>query len=92
VNKLIDQVFRDKAGNVVVWQWPNLYLWAWLASVGLGLVLKGTAHTIASTIGTVALLVWASREAAKGKSLFRRLLGVAVAIATLAKAVVGLWH
>ena len=74
----MDNFFRDKNGRVVVWQTPNLPLWLWIVSLLLGRWLHGTAHTLVSSAGNLALLIWAVLEVARGDSLFRRLLGTVV--------------
>jgi len=83
IKKIIDRIFRDKEGHIVIWQWPNVPLWTWIIATALGFILKNTPKTIASGIGTVALVIWAALEIGWGKSLFRRLVGGIVLISIL---------
>ena len=81
--KLVDRVIRDQDGNIIIWQWPNLPLWVWIVCFVLGFWLRGSAHTIVSSAGTAALLVWAGLEIGWGSSWFRRGLGAAVLLSIL---------
>ncbi len=67
----------------MIWQMPNPPLWAWVLSTALGFFLHGGAHTVVSSIGSVALFVWAALEVGWGESLFRRLLGAGVVASLL---------
>lgn len=80
---IVDEVFRDKEGHIVIWQWPNLPLWTWIIATALGFILKGTPKTVVSGIGSIALVIWGILEVGWGKSLFRRLVGGAVLISIL---------
>jgi hypothetical protein len=82
---LVDKLFREKNGRIVIVQWPNLPLWVWIATSILRLFLHSGARDIVGAIGTVALGVWAVLEIGWGQSLFRRLLGSAVLIGIVAK-------
>ncbi len=83
---LLARLFRSpKTGQIVVVQMPNLPLWIFLAATAGRLLFqpKGSLATVSSIIGTVALMVWATLEIARGESLFRRVLGAVVALATV---------
>lgn len=90
--KLFDRVFRDKEGNIAIWQWPNAPLWIWIITVAVGFVAHGHLKAIASTIGSLALVIWAILEIGWGKSMFRRLLGGVVLIAIVASFAMKLHH
>jgi len=72
-------MFRDRTtGRIVIAQVPNIALLAWLVACVLTVVATGTVHTLLGYAGTVALVVWAGDELARGVNPFRRLLGAAV--------------
>ena len=77
---LWDKIWRDKRGNVVIYQNPNLPLIGWLVLTILSLFTNGTVSNIIGYIGMASLAVWAVLEAWKGVDYFRRALGVVVAI------------
>jgi hypothetical protein len=92
-------LFEDRTtGRIVVVQWPNIPLWAWIASVaarrlvprgwevGIG-GLHADARGAIAAVGTVALLVWAALEVARGVNPFRRGLGGVVLASILLAAV-----
>lgn len=69
-----DRFFRNPAtGRIVVAQWPNAPLWAFLVATLLRW----------RVVATVALVVWAVLEVWKGESPFRRVLGGVVLGATI---------
>ncbi|HMH31026.1 MAG TPA: hypothetical protein VK534_00940 [Methylomirabilota bacterium] len=74
-----NKFWKDKNGKVVAWQWPNLPLWVWIATTGLGFVLPagGIANAV-SLAGKAAIIIWALIEIIWGASYFRRLLGLIV--------------
>lgn len=83
---VLARFFRSpKTGQIVVVQMPNLPLWIFLGATAVRLLFqpKGSLGTVSSIIGTVALMVWATLEIARGESLFRRVLGAVVALATV---------
>lgn len=85
-DSILTRFFRSpKTGRVVVVQMPNLPLWVFLTATALRLLFqpKGSLGTTSSIIGTAALMVWATLEIARGESLFRRVLGAVVALATV---------
>jgi hypothetical protein len=56
-----------------------------MATVLLGFILRGTAQNLVNTLGSLALVVWASLEIIRGQSLFRRLTGGIVLLVTLVR-------
>ena len=79
--------FRNPdTGEIVVAQAPNLPLWVFLAATAVRLLFHpdGTAGTVVSIVSTAAIVVWSVLEIAAGSSPFRRVLGVAVLLASLA--------
>lgn len=78
----LSRFFRDKDGQVVVAQRPNLPLLVWLVATVLGRLLDaGWLKAVA----VVALAVWALLEVASGASPFRRVLGGVVLAGILAR-------
>jgi hypothetical protein len=75
-----------ETGRLVVAQPPNGPLVVFLAATAIRILAhpEGTAGTVVSVVGSVALLVWAGLEIARGDSPFRRVLGTVVLVATLA--------
>jgi hypothetical protein len=75
----VDWLFRDRTtGKIVIAQFPNIPLIAWLVATALALVTTGTVHTILGYAATVALVIWAGDELLRGVNPFRRMLGFAV--------------
>jgi len=78
---LWDRIWKDKHGrHVVIWQWPNAYLWAWLILTVVSLFFNGRTADILSGAGSVVLIVWAVLELTKGVNYFRRALGAVVLV------------
>jgi hypothetical protein len=77
--------FCDKNGKLVIFQLPNLPLATWLVFAVLShLFAPGHVRTVAHDISRVALIVWASLEVYSGASYFRRVLGLAVLVLSIA--------
>ena len=78
---VVDWLFASRAdGRIVIVQWPNLPLWAFIAAAALRWLVHpaGLGGTITSAAATIALLVWAGIEIGWGVNPFRRFLGAAV--------------
>ncbi len=72
-------LFRNKSGQYVVWQWPNLPLSVWIITKLLSMVIDSIqVDTALASVGTAFLFVWAYLEIASGASYFRRVMGVIV--------------
>ena len=83
----VSRFFRNpETGEVVVAQAPNLPLWVWLVATVVRRVLSpdGALGVVVSVVGTLALVVWATLELARGDSPFRRVLGAVVLVAVVA--------
>lgn len=79
IHKIIDKVFRDDKGNIVLGQWPNAPLILWLLFKLVSyLPLSDNLITAAQTLSSLSLLVWALLELTKGVNIFRRVLGFVV--------------
>lgn len=68
-------------------QFPNPPLLFAFAGWGLAAASDGTAHQIGRVAFTLGLIVWAYKETMGGVNWFRRLLGAAVLVWTLANLV-----
>jgi hypothetical protein len=82
----IGRFFRNpETGDLVLAQWPNPPLWAFIGASVVRRVLHphGTVGTVVSAVATVGLVVWAGLEVARGESPFRRVLGGIVLLVVL---------
>jgi len=63
---------------MIIFQKPNALLI--IAAVGFAIdtLTEGSIHLLASTVFTIAILMWAYEEVTMGVNLFRKLLGAAV--------------
>jgi hypothetical protein len=83
---VIDWMLEDRrTGERTLFQKPNPPLLVWLATVVIRWVVHphGTAGTVLDVVGTVALVVWAGDEVARGVNPARRLLGALVLVGLL---------
>ncbi|WP_445635142.1 Glycine/betaine ABC transporter [Nostoc sp. DSM 114161] len=84
-NTLVDKIFRDSNGNIVIAQPPNPPLILWAAASLLSLVLTtGKINTVLDVVANGALFTWAWLELFDGVNYFRRGLGLAVFIVIIA--------
>jgi hypothetical protein len=78
---LFDKIFRDREGNIVLAQMPNLPLILWIASTLLKSVFSsGKVHLALDTIAFGTLFTWAWLELFDGVNYWRRGLGLAVLV------------
>jgi hypothetical protein len=83
-NTFLDNFFRDRNGEIVIGQPPNLPIIIWLMASLLQLVVKtGQIHTGLDILATGSLFVWAILELFQGVNYFRRTLGAIVLISLL---------
>ncbi|HEY9623629.1 MAG TPA: hypothetical protein V6C78_24945 [Crinalium sp.] len=74
---LFDRTFRDREGNIVIAQMPNLPILIGLSAILLKFLLpSGNLQTAFSLIGFGALFTWAWQELFDGVNYFRRALGL----------------
>jgi hypothetical protein len=73
------------SGRLVVAQWPNVPLAAFLLLFVVSRIFhpSGSMGTFIRVLGIAALLVWALDELLRGVNPFRRILGAAVLLATV---------
>jgi hypothetical protein len=76
---ILDKLIRNKNGEVVLWQTPNLLLWGWIIFSILAMIIKHPKiHTGLHFLGSASLFTWAYFELRSGESMFRRVLGAAI--------------
>ena len=85
VNTLWRKFWYDAKGRLVLWQWPNVPLFAWGVFLALAKVAQtGALHNGAQFVSSAALVVWAYLEITGGANYFRRSLGAVILVATIA--------
>ena len=82
---LWDKIWRNAEGDVVVFQWPNIWLIVWAAANFVSIVspTRGLSKTM-WWIGTAMLIIWAALEILQGVNYFRRVLGSVVMLFSIA--------
>jgi len=76
-----DMVWRDIEGDVVIFQFPNVWLFLWLVfELASLLVSSHSTYIVCWWIATAALVVWALLEIFRGANYFRKGLGIVVGI------------
>jgi hypothetical protein len=79
-----DRFFRDKNGNIVIVQPPNLPIMVWAIANVLQLIFRTEIiNTGLETISLIAIVIWSLAEIFQGVTNFRRVLGAIVLIATI---------
>jgi hypothetical protein len=75
-----------QTGRLTVAQWPNIRLGVFLLAAVVSRVFhpSGPPATFLRIIGVVGLIAWAVDEIVRGVNPFRRILGGAVLVATVA--------
>jgi hypothetical protein len=81
---LWDRIWRDRRGDIVIWQLPNIPQIAWVALTLGSLFTTGTLSNILWYAATAALAVWALLELLRGVNYFRRILGIVVLLLIVA--------
>ena len=85
--RAFDWLFRDPdTGRIAIVQFPNLPLAIFLVASVVRRIFDpaGTAGTVVAVAATIGLLWWAAEEVFAGDSRFRRALGAAVLLSTVA--------
>jgi hypothetical protein len=80
---LWDRFWKNRDGDVVIYQHPNIPLIAWLVLTIASIFLTGTVSNVIWYIAMGALAIWALLEIWKGVNYFRRALGVIILIMTI---------
>ena len=78
------QIFRDADGNIVIAQFPNFPLIAWVVLKIISyLPISTDISSGAQLTATGFLLVWAYLEFTQGVNLFRKSIGLIVIVAII---------
>ena len=84
-NTLLDKIFRDREGKVVLAQIPNLPLIVWIVASLLRLIFTtGKVNIGLEAIAFGSLFTWAWEELFQGVNYFRRVLGLLVLVGLIA--------
>jgi hypothetical protein len=84
-NTLLDRVFRDSEGTIVLAQFPNPPLIGWILASLLQLVFStGQIKLGLDAISFGCLFTWAWEELFQGVNYFRRGLGLIVVLMSIA--------
>ena len=78
-----DRFWKDKDGEVVIYQHPNLLLIGWVVLAIASLFTTGKVADTLWNISLAILTAWALLEVVKGVNYFRRSLGVFVLVLVL---------
>lgn len=79
--KEVSGFFKDKHGEWVIWQTPNVPLSLWFVATATAMIIKhGSTNKLMSSLAFGAIFTWAYLEISNGRSYFRRLLGVVVLV------------
>jgi hypothetical protein len=83
-NQLFDQVFRDRHGQIVMAQMPNLPIIIWgVASLLKIIFTTGRIQSGLELIALGCLFTWAWEELFQGVNYFRRALGLLVLVSMI---------
>ncbi|HEY5442243.1 MAG TPA: hypothetical protein VIJ68_01755 [Candidatus Saccharimonadales bacterium] len=81
---LWDKIWRTRAGDIVIFQMPNIWLIIWVVLTCISLL--ASSHNMANTfwwLSSAVLAIWALLEIFKGVNYFRRALGVFILLLTI---------
>lgn len=82
---MLDKIFRDRDGKVVLAQMPNLPLIVWIVASLLRLIFTtGKVNIGLEAIAFGSLFTWAWEELFQGVNYFRRALGLLVLVGLIA--------
>ena len=82
---LSDKIWRDKQGRLTLYQRPNIWLIAWAVLDIVAIFAPGRhISNYAWNAGAAALIIWSLLEILRGVNYFRRALGLAVLVVTIA--------
>lgn len=80
-----DKLLKNKKGDVVIYQPPNLLLYGWFFSrLASYLIESQDIKTGLETLSNAFLFTWAYLEASQGVNYLRRILGFVILIALTA--------
>ena len=84
---LWNKIWRDRRGQVVIWQTPNVWLIVWVVLTIISLF--SSSHTTQKDfwwLSAAVLGIWALLEIFRGVNYFRRALGLFILFITIASA------
>jgi hypothetical protein len=84
---LFDKTFKDNQGHIVVAQWPNAPLYAWIVLKVAAMLTKGSTTKALTIAAAIVLATWALLELFKGVNYFRRGLGLIVFVMSIASVI-----
>ena len=77
---LLSRIFTTAEGTIVIGQYPNWELFAYVVLKIVSLIVPGPYNRYAADAAAVAIIAWSVLEIYSGVNPFRRLLGAAVLI------------
>lgn len=77
---LWDRFWKDKHGDVVVYQHPNVLLITWVVLAFISLFVEEPLADVLWHISLAVLVIWSLLEIFKGVNYFRRLFGAFVLV------------
>lgn len=80
IAKALKLFFRNKDGQIVIWQWPNIPIYGWLTFKFLSIVTPESLQTGFGLVSNAFLFTWAYLEITQGVNYFRKSLGFIVII------------
>lgn len=80
---LVDKCLKDKNGNTVLFQIPNIPLIIWIFCTLLSPFISGSLAEVVGYIGFGSLFTWCWLEITDGTTILRRLLGLVILILSL---------
>ena len=81
-----DNFWKDKHGNVVIFQKPNWWIILWFVFMVVSMFSYGDVSHVFSRVATAFICIWAVLEITTGATLFRRTLGTLVLLVSLSSA------
>lgn len=78
LRSFLDKCLKDKNGNIVLFQKPNVPIILWAFFTIITLFISGTSKNISAYLAFGFLFTWSWLEITQGDTYFRRLLGVIV--------------
>jgi uncharacterized membrane protein len=75
-----DKFWKDKDGNVVVYQRPNIWLIVWVLLALVSLFVSEKLADLLWHVSLGVLAIWALLEIFKGVNYFRRIMGTVVLV------------
>jgi len=81
---MLDRLFKDKDGKIVIAQWPNWPIWGWLITrIAMRLTISSQLTNALNYVSVGFITVWALMETISGVNFFRRLLGLGILVFTV---------